>query len=1149
MFKSSDGRRIALRFATLVRVASQATVLLLVLCIPAQAIVPQSSGTDTSRLTRAVHPASGMDVQPDLESSRALTSLAGSNPAVANFMTSYGGTWEVRWDRRADRPNLIQGSGIPLFAGSGNTLAASTRPHGIADVQAIVGKFLAGNQDLLGIRGIDLRLDESNSTPYGKGEDHWFVQFDQYHEGVKVDGANVFVRISHGNVVQFGSNRVAPVSLNVVPVLGKREGLNTTMQVLPFKPDTRIDKLINSGELLILPRAADRKGTGLKFTGTPGTGYDHVLVWHYVLRVKNDPATYDVYLDANTGKVLKLGNLNVYTDAQVTGNVYTTDHVTTQSVGMPFATLFNGGTKLTGLDGHYDYSGGLAGVTLDGKYVRIYDNCGDISLTDTTDGNLDLGSNTGTDCDTPGFGGPGNTNASRSAYYNLTLINRKAITYFPTNSWLQSKVTAEVNENDTCNAFWDGTQLNFFLSNSQCANTGEIPGVFLHEWGHGMDTNSGGAASEYGSGEAVGDTFAMLETHESCIGMGFYTTGTTCYNCNTPCTGVRDVRAFSLDAPPGNVIASPATITDDNGVNADRLGCPYFTPTGFAYQGPMGYEGHQESYIASGANWDLAQALIAEYGQQAGWQQMNRIWYGSLVPSKSAYELVSGGKCNVNAVVDGCGANNWYTVYLAADDDDGNLANGTPNACRIWDAFNAHGIACGARPTCSPAVSDFSLRADQPQIEVCAGSNVDLNLNVGSDQGFSNDVTMSTAALDTGLSVNFSPNPVTPGNGVTMNIAASLAAASGSHTVTAIGAATGSAGHSQDLAVQVYANHPQEPALVAPANAAKGLADSVTLSWSPVANASTYSIEVATDSTFTNVVDWAPGLTSTSYQTKTLDSGTVYYWRVRAENACGNESSVVRGFITAPAICHAPAQAIPDGNTAGVDDVLNVAVDQPLANMGVSLKATHSYVGDLSFTLSHGSTSVNLITRPGVGGASTYGCGGSNINVTLNDNAATSVQDQCNSSPPAISGEQQPDQPLAGFGGQSSLGDWTLHSSDSATPDGGTLDKWCLILDDGIPVYTVGGSISGIDSGKQLTLQLNAGNDIVIARNGGFEFPLPMSSSDPYAVTVLTPPPGQSCVVSSGSGNVATANVTDVSVVCAPVVDEIFADGFEGAPL
>ncbi|HJU39976.1 MAG TPA: proprotein convertase P-domain-containing protein, partial [Tahibacter sp.] len=133
------------------------------------------------------------------------------------------------------------------------------------------------------------------------------------------------------------------------------------------------------------------------------------------------------------------------------------------------------------------------------------------------------------------------------------------------------------------------------------------------------------------------------------------------------------------------------------------------------YQGPMGYEGHCESYIAGSANWDLAQALVAQHGATAGYAQMDKIWYGSLTPSKSAYRVASGGKCNTAASVDGCGSNNWYTVYLAADDDDGNLANGTPNACRIWDAFNAHGIACGTRPACSggstnvPPVANFSF--------------------------------------------------------------------------------------------------------------------------------------------------------------------------------------------------------------------------------------------------------------------------------------------------------------------------------------------------------------------------------------------------------------------------------------------------------
>ena len=63
--------------------------------------------------------------------------------------------------------------------------------------------------------------------------------------------------------------------------------------------------------------------------------------------------------------------------------------------------------------------------------------------------------------------------------------------------------------------------------------------------------------------------------------------------------------------------------------------------------------------------------------------------------------MTSGGQCNPAAAVDGCGASNWYTVLLAVDDDDGNLANGTPNGCRIWQAFNDHDIACGTQHACT----------------------------------------------------------------------------------------------------------------------------------------------------------------------------------------------------------------------------------------------------------------------------------------------------------------------------------------------------------------------------------------------------------------------------------------------------------------
>jgi hypothetical protein len=213
-----------------------------------------------------------------------------------------------------------------------------------------------------------------------------------------------------------------------------------------------------------------------------------------------------------------------------------------------------------------------------------------------------------------------------------------------------------------------------------------------------MDTNSGGAASDAGTGEAVGDTFAFLETKDPCIGQNFQP-GVNCANC-TACTGVRDVADFALGG--SATIAKPANVASNTGINCDRYSCPYYQFIFIgAYQGPMGYEGHCESIIASSANWDLTELLIARFGTTAGWAAMDSIWYESLTPSKSAYRLVSGGKCNTAAVVDGCGATNWYTVYLSVDDDDGNLANGTPNGCRIWDAFSAHGIACGARPACT----------------------------------------------------------------------------------------------------------------------------------------------------------------------------------------------------------------------------------------------------------------------------------------------------------------------------------------------------------------------------------------------------------------------------------------------------------------
>jgi uncharacterized repeat protein (TIGR01451 family) len=81
--------------------------------------------------------------------------------------------------------------------------------------------------------------------------------------------------------------------------------------------------------------------------------------------------------------------------------------------------------------------------------------------------------------------------------------------------------------------------------------------------------------------------------------------------------------------------------------------------------------------------------------------------------------------------------------------------------------------------------------------------------------------------------------------------------------------------------------------------------------------------------------------------------------------------------------------------------------------------------------------------------------------------------------------------------------------------------------------FTIGGTVSGL-LGSGLVLQNNAGDDLAIAANGGFTFVTPVVDGLSYAVTALAQPtvPSQSCVISSGSGTLAGANVTSVVVDC-----------------
>jgi Beta-propeller repeat len=82
--------------------------------------------------------------------------------------------------------------------------------------------------------------------------------------------------------------------------------------------------------------------------------------------------------------------------------------------------------------------------------------------------------------------------------------------------------------------------------------------------------------------------------------------------------------------------------------------------------------------------------------------------------------------------------------------------------------------------------------------------------------------------------------------------------------------------------------------------------------------------------------------------------------------------------------------------------------------------------------------------------------------------------------------------------------------------------------------YTIGGTVSGLTSGS-LVLKNNDGDTLTVSANStAFTFTTGLANSATYAVTVGTQPSGLTCSVTNGGGTVASANVINVVVACAP---------------
>lgn len=211
----------------------------------------------------------------------------------------------------------------------------------------------------------------------------------------------------------------------------------------------------------------------------------------------------------------------------------------------------------------------------------------------------------------------------------------------------------------SCNAFYNGVSINFFAQGGGCPATALFSDVVYHEYGHGINYEYydfwGGFANNGALQEGYADVWAFSLSLDPIIGQGFLGGASTF------------VRRYDVNPK--------------------------------VYPQDLVGQVHADGEIIAGAFWDTYRNLGNDMDKML--------------------ELFVGAQVNTPIAPDG-GEGQLYSDILLevmlADDDDGNLVNGTPNDSAIIDGFAKHGISLLANatlahtaPLVNPANQDVEL--------------------------------------------------------------------------------------------------------------------------------------------------------------------------------------------------------------------------------------------------------------------------------------------------------------------------------------------------------------------------------------------------------------------------------------------------------
>lgn len=523
-----------------------------------------------------------------------------------NFVQQ-NGTWYVIFNEENSRPHRAFGKPIPVFG---------------VDAKGRALNFI-GNQ----LQAFNIPVNELQFISSHRTANYEYVNFIQKHNNQQVLNSRLTLKLTlDGKVVMFGADVFSDITIANSGLITEEQAIEKATENL----DATVTGFTVVKELRILPVPQFKRNV-----------YKNVYeLTVQTIDASGIPANYKTLIDAATGEVVMRKNLVSHfsptpggAEVNVTGTLYTTHNYNPSSVN-PLVNL-----KVTqgGNTDYTDASGNLLGLNtgtatfeLEGLWSSVRTN----GNTPSFDATLVNGANA------ISFDSDANIR-ELSAYYHVNIVHDYMKTFYPSFTDMDNALPTNVDlTTDNCNAFYDGSSINFYAAANGCASFAQIGDVVYHEYGHGINDKyyqSIGAFFQNGAmGEGYADVWALGITQTGVLGIGNSSTDATSF-----------IRRYDQEP--------------------------------MVYPQDISGEVHNDGEIIAGAWWDLGVNL-------GNIQQMMALYaetFNAAVTGPDGDE----GQVYVDILIEALTEDD-----AVANGGDNDITNGTPNDLDIINAFDRHGI-------------------------------------------------------------------------------------------------------------------------------------------------------------------------------------------------------------------------------------------------------------------------------------------------------------------------------------------------------------------------------------------------------------------------------------------------------------------------